>query len=518
MIPLLSPDQIRTADAQCIAKEGITSTDLMERASKACVHHILELHSAGHFGAPNEVAYVVFMGMGNNGGDGAAIARLLHAAGIAVRVLRVLHRPQASPDCELNHQRLVELGVPTGELSATDHGFALEDHEVVVDAILGAGLSEPVKGWLAEVIEAINATHRPVISIDMPTGLQFEAHHGPGDGAIIRASVTLTFEVPKLALLLSDNAAFVGQWYLVDIGLDKEYIRSLPAMHWFLEESDARALLNERPRFAHKGTFGHALLVAGSRGKMGAAVLATRSALRSGAGLLTAHVPSDGDVVLQSTCPEAMCSLDRDASHLTELPSLDPYNAIGMGPGIGQHADTERVVKNLIQKTSVPIVLDADALNILAGQPTWMAFLPANTMLTPHPKEFDRLFGSPARSGAERLERAIQQAAKWNAVVVLKGAFTAICAPDGRVFLNPTGGPGMAKGGSGDVLTGLIAGLLAQGCTCLEAAILGVYVHGLAGDLAAEHRGSDGMTAMDIAEAIPEAWKYLRNASEEAVD
>ncbi|MBX2978897.1 MAG: NAD(P)H-hydrate dehydratase [Flavobacteriales bacterium] len=518
MNPLLSPEQIRMADAQCIAQEGITSTELMERASKACVKHILELHSAGHFGNPTKLAYVVFMGMGNNGGDGAAIARLLHAACLPVRVLRVLHRPHASPDCALNHQRLAELGVPCSDLSSTDHRFALDDHEVVIDAMLGAGLSEPVHGWLAEIIEAVNVSHRPVIAIDMPSGLFMGANNGPDGGAVISALITLTFEVPKLALLLSDNAAYVGLWQLVDIGLDKAYFRSLPAMHALVEEADVRNMLSARPRFAHKGTFGHALLVAGSRGKMGAAVLATRAALRSGVGLVTAQVPADGHVVLQSTCPEAMCSLDRDAYHLTELPSLDPYNAVGMGPGIGQHGDTERVVKNLIQQTSVPIVLDADALNILAGQPTWMAFLPASTLLTPHPKEFDRLFGSPARSGAERLERAIQQAARWNAVVVLKGAFTAICAPDGRVFFNPTGGPGMAKGGSGDVLTGLLTGLLAQGFTCLEAAILGVYVHGLAGDLAAAHKGSDGMTAMDIAESIPEAWKNLRNASEEAVD
>jgi len=283
------------------------------------------------------------------------------------------------------------------------------------------------------------------------------------------------------------------------------------AYNMFLEQ-DASAMLRPRPQFGHKGTFGHALLIAGSAGRAGAAVLATRAALRSGTGLVTAHVPRGALDILQISCPVAMCSTSSTAAFVDCIPDLSQASAVGIGPGLGSDPDTALVLKRLIQETMVPMVLDADALNILAENRTWCAFLPPNTILTPHPKEFDRLEGSPAANGYQRLQRAREMARKQGVVVVLKGAWTAVCAPSGEVFFNSTGNPGMAKGGSGDALTGLLTGLLAQGYAPLQASLFGVYLHGLAGDLAALHKGMDGMHAGDLIDALPEAWKQLRNA------
>lgn len=308
----------------------------------------------------------------------------------------------------------------------------------------------------------------------------------------------------------------VGNWELVPIGLDATAMKEEARHHWMLEEEDITALMPVRPRFSHKGSFGHAMLMAGSRGMFGAAVLCARAALRSGAGLVTARVPADALFVLQVLAPEAMCALDPCADHLSEVPALKGITAIGMGSGMGMHKDGATVLKRLIQGSPAPLVIDADALNLLAENKTWMAFLPPGTILTPHPGEFDRLIGERADSGMERLERAREFAVRYGAVLVLKGAYTAICAPDGKVYFSTTGNPGMAKGGTGDALTGLITGIVAQGLPALSAALVGVWVHGYAGDLASLRRGMDGMTASDLVEAIPEVWKHLRGASEQS--
>lgn len=502
MKKILSTEQIREADAFSIQHEPIASIDLMERAARACAERILEL------GIDRRRRFRVFCGMGNNGGDGLAIARMLLEAGYTVSAVVIHHLDRPSTDQAVNRQRLSALGVEVLDLGPGAVPPAIDRSEVVIDAMLGSGLSRPVDGLLRGTMELINASGAQVIAIDVPSGLNADGIIAPGTVAI-RADRTLSLELPKLAFFFAENAPYVGKWDLLPIGLDAAFIGTRPSHHQLLEEKDARAMLLPRHRFAHKGDFGHALLIAGGKGKMGAAVLAAKACLRSGAGLCTVHLPASGVPIMQAAVPEAMCSAGEDPDLLNGLPLLAPFNAMGIGPGMGTAVRTAAMMKLLIQEAHVPLVIDADALNILAMNKTWLGFLPRGTILTPHPKEFDRLAGN-SPNGIVRLERARENAVKWNTVIVLKGAFTAICDPNGQVTFNPTGNPGMAKGGSGDVLTGLLAGLLAQGYPPLDAARLGAYLHGLAGDLAAAELGMDGMTAIDLVGHLPVAWRRLR--------
>lgn len=510
MLPILSAEQVRAADAHTIAHEPVASIDLMERAATRCTEHLLRHVARWRRDPVVPTPFIVVAGMGNNGGDGLVIARLLHQRGQPVRVVRVKHRDRPSEDHATNLERCMHAGVQVLDVGAGEVFPVIDGREVVVDALFGTGASVPLTGVAAEAVRWINAAGRPVVAVDLPSGLAADGEAGALDAAIVHADVTLTFEVPKPALLFAGNAPFVGHWEVVPIGLDRSFIRSLQVSGHVLERADAQTLLPARPWAGHKGTFGHALLIAGGEGHLGAAVLAARGALRSGCGLVTVQVPGHGGPVLQGAVPEAMVMADRDHAHISELPRLDVHRAVGIGPGLGTHADTAVVLKRLIQEATMSLVLDADALNLLAANPTWRAFLPPNTVLTPHPKEFDRLYGKPSVSGKERLGRAREMAVKDRCIIVLKGAPTAVCAPDGRVLFNSTGNPGMAKGGSGDVLTGLITGLLARGMSLMDASMLGVYLHGLAGDLAAAEVGMDGMTSGDLAAFLPAAWRNLR--------
>lgn len=507
MIPVLGPDAIRQADAYTIAHEPIASIDLMERAASRCAERILGLVNDGRF--PHEPFVLVAAGMGNNGGDGLVIARLLHRAGLPVRAVRVRHRPEASPDNEANRLRALEAGVAVRDLDGIAQ-WPSDRPGLIIDALFGTGLSAPLRGLPAEAVRAMNASGAPIIAIDLPSGLFAEDNTGNDPQAIVRAALTLTLELPKLCLLLAENAPFTGEWEAVPIGLLRSFIRQCPTPYRVMEPRDAAALLPARPRFAHKGSFGHALLIGGSEGRVGAMVLAARAALRSGAGLVTAAVPGCGRDVLQAAAPEAMCLPDPDPKRITALPGLEGFSSIGIGPGLSTGEAQAAALSALLGAAQAPLVLDADAINLLGAVPALRERVPQGAVLTPHPREFDRLYGSPAASGYERLQRARELAQRMGCIIVLKGAFTAICAPDGSARFNRTGNPGMAKGGSGDALTGVITALLAQGLRALEACVLGVHAHGLAGDLAARAEGMDGMTAMDLVEALPQAWAALR--------
>ncbi|MBL7981419.1 MAG: NAD(P)H-hydrate dehydratase [Flavobacteriales bacterium] len=511
MLPVLNATQMRAADAYTIAHEPISSLDLMERAGTRCTAHLLR-HVARWPKDPRvRTPFLVVVGMGNNGGDGLVIARLLHLRGQPVRVVRVKHRDNASPDHATNLKRCEALGIPVHDMVEVGGFPAIDVQEVIVDAIFGTGITDTMTGIAAEAVRWINTSGRPVFAIDLPSGLLADGNSNDHSDRIVKATFTLTFQVPKPALLLADQAPNVGYWEVVPIGLDEGFLARIAPQRHVIQRPDVLALLPPRPRTGHKGTFGHALLVAGESGHMGAAVLATRAALRSGCGLVTTRVPGRGEQVIQTAAPEAMSDLDPAMDRITGLPKLEPFQAIGIGPGLGSHADTSLVVKRLIQESQVPVVFDADALNLLAANPTWLAFLPAGSVLTPHPKEFDRLVGSPSRSSAERSERTVELARRTRCIVVLKGAPTAVYSPDGSIHYNATGNPGMAKGGSGDVLTGLITGLLAQGMSSWAAAVVGVHLHGLAGDLAASQLGMDGMTSGDLADHLPDAWRNLRS-------
>lgn len=511
MKPVLGAAAIREADAWTIRHEPISPLDLMERAGAACtVRMRARLAEAG------DPPVLVVAGMGNNGGDGLVIARQLAEQGIRTQVLRIQHRGAPSPENAVNWQRLRASGIQVGEVA--DSGelpHALDHATWIVDALFGTGLNAPLDGLAADAVRWMNRCGRPVVAIDLPSGMPADPDARFIGAPVVEARHTLTLGVPKLSLLLPEHGEAAGTWELVPIGLDAAFIARSATRYRIAEEADAARLMPARPRFGHKGRFGHALIIAGQAGSMGAALLATRACSRSGAGLVTAHVPSAGRDVMQVSVPETLCSTDPATERITMVPPLDRFSAVGCGPGIGTHADTAAALRALIASWNGPLVLDADALNILAQDRDAMVLPGSRCVLTPHPKEFDRLAGRAFATGHERLQHATALAVRWGCHFVLKGAFSAICAPDGTVVFNPTGNAGMAKGGSGDALTGIIAGLLAQGRSPLDACLLGTYAHGLAGDIAAKRVGMDGMTAVDLVDALPAAWARLRAASVE---
>lgn len=499
---ILSSQQIRDLDRFTIKYTPIAGIDLMERAAKALFSELVATESHRHV--------TIICGMGNNGGDGLALARMMHGLqGCTVRVVTVMHTSDPSPDFSTNLQRLSAKGVEV--LSLTDAAELPEvpHHSLVIDALFGTGLTRPLTGILADTVARINALPNRVVSIDMPSGLFCDDNSENRLDAVVRAQRTLTFHCPKLSFMFAEHAPFVGDFTVLDIGLMEEEAK-VRSSHIAVTDGMARGILRPRARFSHKGTYGHALLLAGRYGSMGAAILAARAALRSGAGLLTAQVPQCGVEVMQTAVPEAMCHVDSHQQMITDLPRMERFSAIGMGPGIGMEKDTANALKRLIQDTKVPLVLDADALNILAENPTWLSFLPSGTVLTPHPKEFDRLAGT-SDSGFGRWQLQQDFAKRNNCVTVLKGAFTSVCSPAGQTFFNLSGNPGMATAGSGDVLTGIILGLLAQGYMPTEAAVLGVHLHGLSGDMVAEHSGMEAMIAGDLVEGLGAAFLHLVN-------
>lgn len=504
MLPVLTAEQIRSVDQLTVEREPVQSIDLMERAAVAFTKALLRDHGS----SPRPV--LVLCGPGNNGGDGLAIARHLASRKWPVRVLCPYDPVGSTADNTLNLRRLREVGVEVF-LGAGRSLPALRSGELVIDALFGTGLNRPLSGHYHHLVQALNACKTRVLAVDLPSGAFAEG--GPDDPtAIVQAQWTCSFQVPKAFMLLPEFSGHCGQWCVVDIGLDREAIASCKSDHVLLEQHDIEALLPVRARSAHKGRFGHALLMAGATGHVGAAVMATAAAVRSGVGLVTAAVPRGGVQALHAAVPEAMVVEHGDVGHLDGPLPTGRWSAVGIGPGIGNHQVTAEVLERALRLWSMPMVLDADALNLLAGSPDLLELLPDGSVLTPHPGEADRLFG-PAVDTRERIAKSTSFAQQRGVVVVLKGASTAICLPDGRVLYNATGNVGMAKGGSGDVLTGLMTGLLAQGLPPSDAAILGVWTHGLAGDIAAEEVGADGMTALDVVRAIPQAFRKHRGAT-----
>ena len=496
---ILPVEKIREADAFTIENEPIESIDLMERAASKVYEWFMQRCKT------KEVYVKIFCGIGNNGGDGLALARMLYFSGIIPQVFIVRYSDKMSRDCEMNFTRLKEdTEVPMYDIFSEDDFPQIYDNDIVIDAIFGSGLNRPIEGFTAELIKYINKSNAIKIAIDIPSGLmavsgqqsavssqQSVAH------SILKADYTLSFQFPKLAFMFPEYDAFVGKWEVLDIKLHKDFIDNVETLNFYTTEDVVKPIIRKRTKFSHKGTYGHALLVAGSSGKTGAALLAAEACLRTGVGLLTAHLPKDALLPMQVYLPEAMTSIDKSSTHCTEIKDILPYTAIGVGPGIGKNEETVTLLKKIIQEATQPLVLDADALNIIADNPTWLSFLPDNTILTPHPKEFDRMFGKTNNS-FERLELQRKMSVVHNIIIVQKGAHTAITFTNGTCFFNSTGNPGMATAGSGDVLTGMILSLLAQRYTPQEAALLGVYLHGKAGDVAAEKLGMESMIARDI--------------------
>ena len=498
--------QIHELDKYTIEHEPISSIDLMERAAKALTRAITEKWT-------NRTPVVVFAGPGNNGGDALAVARLLTEQNYHVSVYLFNVHSHLSPDCEANKKRLID-GKRVKNFTEVSLNFdtpKLDADTLVVDGLFGSGLNKPLAGGFASLVKFINQSPAKVVSIDIPSGLMTEDNTYNIRNNIIKADLTLTLQQKKLSMMLADNQQYIGELRVLDIRLSHEFINSTAAQYTILEESDVRALLRPRNDFAHKGSMGNALLIAGSYGMAGAAILATRACLRSGAGKVTVHTPKANNAIMQISVPEAVMQTDHEETFFSEAVDTEDFDAVGIGPGLGQHENTAIAMITQIRRTTCPMVLDADALNILANHRAWMQQMPTEMILTPHPKEFDRLEGTPGNGCYERLSKARDMAEHLQAYIILKGHYSALCSPDGHITFNPTGNSGMATAGSGDVLTGIITGLLARGYKQKDAAILGMYLHGLAGDIAAKEMGKESLVASDIIAHLPKAFRRLND-------
>ena len=502
---ILSAEQTRQADATTLERSRISSLDLMERASQGFVYCFIETFPT------KQRPVCVFCGPGNNGGDGLAVARLLADRSYQVQVWVVTGGGNVSPDHAANRQRWPG-EPPIGTIASAEDIPALPEHAIVIDGLFGSGLSRPAEGVFADVIAAINASQATVMAIDIPSGLMAD-QATPPNAAVVRATRTLTFQWPKLAFMLPQNQTFVGHWQELNIGLDAQFVEQATTNYYYTNKAALAGIRKLRTPQSHKGNYGKALLIAGSYGKIGAAVLSASACKRGGIGLLTVHVPECGYSILQTAVPEAMVVVDENKRHFSGLDTelLNGYDIVGIGPGLGTTSVTVTALRDLLGVLSdrnLSLVMDADALNICGAHRALLHQLPEKTILTPHPKEFERLT-EPARDDFHRLELLRNFCQTYQVHVVLKGGPTAVGAPDGRVYFNSTGNPGMATGGSGDVLTGLLTALLGQGYEPLDAARLGVYVHGRAGDLAVEQMGYEALTASDLVLFFGKAFQQL---------
>ncbi len=499
---LFTTKQIAELDKFTIEREPVADIDLMERASMQISNWLVQQFST-------ERKLLFFAGPGNNGGDALAIARQMADLDYQCEVYLLDFGKNLKGSPAINWKRLEEQGkVKLGKMKKSDDFPAVGKDDVIVDGMFGSGLTRPLEGLPAEIVLNINQRLNVVVAIDIPSGLMGEDNSSNNSENIVRADFTLTFQFPKISFLFAENDEFVGEWEVLPIGLHPLGIEQIPSLCNILEVSEVFTKMPMRSKFDHKGTFGHALLIAGSYGKMGAAVLASKACLRAGVGLLTSHVPHLGYSIIQTAVPEAMASIDRHDSMFTEFPDLTPFDAIGVGPGLNQKQNSCKALCALLEKSKVPLVIDADAINILAKNAEWLAKLPQGTILTPHPGEFRRLVGD-TKNSYEAIQKQKEFSEKYNCIVVLKGAHTSVSSPSGELFFNSSGNPGMATAGSGDVLTGIILGLLAQGMSSLDAAQVGVYVHGLAGDLAANKKSEFSLTAGDIVETLGKAFKKI---------
>ena len=491
---------IKKLDAYTIEHEPIQSIQLMERAATALTEAICSRWDT-------ETPVVVFAGPGNNGGDALAVARMLAEKGYKIEIFLFNTKGELSPDCQENKELLEIMDeIKFHEITSQFAPPTLTVDHLVIDGLFGSGLNKPLSGGYAAVVKYINASSATVVAIDIPSGLMGEENTFNVKTNIIRADVTLSLQLPKLSFLFAENAEFIGEWDLLDINLSQEGIEELDTNYEMLEAEDIRSLIKPRNKFAHKGSFGHALLIAGSRGMAG--VLAAGACLRSGVGLLTVHAPICNNDILQTAIPEAIVEQDVSEICFAVPTDADDYQAIGIGPGLGRSEETEAALLEQLSSCQTPLVVDADALNILANHRHALNNLPKGSILTPHPKELERLVGK-CQDSYERLTKAIELAHTAKVHIVLKGANSAIITPNGKCFFNPTGNPGMATAGSGDVLTGIILALLAQGYAADEAAKIGTFVHGLAGDFAPKKTGVISLMAGDIINNLPTAWRAV---------
>lgn len=498
---ILSSTQIYEADRQTLAHENISSYALMERAARVAFTHlqmnVLFCRRPIH----------IICGMGNNGGDGLVLARCFHREKYTVRVYIVQYAKESSPDFQKAWTDYVkETGKEPISLDSSSSFSLFEPDDILIDCVFGIGINRAVTGWLSAFFKYLNASKAKRISIDIPSGL-FPDAPTPDISAVFHADYTVTFQTPKLAFFLPDNERAVNEWDVVDIGLHSEFLKSVPALATLIDEEQAATLYKPRTRFSHKGTFGHGLIIGGSHGMIGAVALSAKAALRSGTGLVSVFIPQCGYSILQTVLPEAMVLTDKEENYISDVVFDFEPAAIGIGIGMGKDQKTQFAFSTFLKKTKSPLVIDADALNILAENEDLLDFLPARSILTPHPGELKRLIGS-WKNDFEKIETAKEFSKKHDVVLLIKGAYTLVIDSD-SVCVNTTGNPGMSTAGSGDVLTGVLTSLLAHGYDSLSASCLGVYVHGLAGDLALKKKGEEGLIARDIVAKLGQAFRKV---------
>ncbi len=472
MLPLLTSAQIHEADAYTIAHEPISSVNLMERAVKAFTGWFIN-----HFTEKTE-AIAIYCGTGNNGGDGLAIARLLKYQGYLKIIVYVARfSDKVSDDFNVQLQNLQQTGIIPHDLNRSGT-WPQEDSDIIIDALLGSGLNKPLTGDYERLVKQLNDAHKTIVSVDTPTGLPSEGEVEP-DAASIKADLVITFQQPKISFLLPESGPAIRCWEAVNIGIDDQYLQSLNSPYQLVEQQDIRQRLKPRRHFSNKGTYGHALIVAGQSKTMGAALICSSACVSAGAGLTTACIPGSGLTALNSHQPETM-AIVREGSELPEI-EWDKFSTMGIGPGLGNSDETLSLLNAIFDNYKKPVVIDADALNLLAANPYLLSKVPAGSILTPHMKEFDRLFGEH-KTWWQRLQTLKQKAAGLNLYIVLKNDYTITGTPGGRLYFNSTSNAAMATGGMGDALTGIITALLAQKYSAEDACILGAYLHGKAGD------------------------------------
>ncbi|MGM0497681.1 MAG: NAD(P)H-hydrate dehydratase [Bacteroidota bacterium] len=501
---ILKSSQVKDVDSFTIEKEPILSINLMERAAGQCSNWIKVRFDPAY-------KVNIFIGPGNNGGDGLAVARQLSECGYDVYVFLVKISDKLSKDSQVNFDRLKSLGkVDIITVEAADDLPVVSKGHLVIDGLFGSGLSRPLEGLPAEVVKYLNSLDAVRIAIDIPSGLFGEDNSENVKENIFKADYTLAFQFPSLSFFYPENEDFVGEWFVLPIGLSREKIDQVDSPFYMVTKNFVKRNLKQRKRFAHKGKFGHVLMICGGYGKMGASVLASKAALKTGSGLVTAHVPRLGYDIMQTAVPEAMMSIDSSDTIFSHVPELRSFSAVGAGPGLGLKSATREALKDVLQNAGLPVVLDADALNIMSEEREFLDLLPKNSILTPHPKEFERLAGKVSDHYA-RIQLQREFAQKYEVFLVLKGGNTTIATPDGLCYFNVTGDAGMATAGSGDVLSGMITSLLGQGYTPELAAVIGVYIHGLSGNIASEQLSMEAVIASDIIQYIGNAFKCIRD-------
>lgn len=503
MISILSAEQIRKADEYTIATEPVAGIDLMERAAKAFTAAFIKKFPAAH-------PVFIFCGYGNNGGDGFAIGRMLLQHHYNVQVFLLADKRNYSADLLVNKSRFTETHREALHLVETADQFPnIPSNAVIVDALFGSGLNKPLTALPFLLIQLLNSQEVIRVAVDIPSGLFADI---PSTGPVFKADHTITFQQPKLAFLFPENNDAVGELQVVDIGLKTPLADDESPGNFIPEINDIRSRIHHRNKFDHKGTYGHAFVHAGNEGKMGAAILCATACARTGAGLTTVHVPKGQSLPLNTSIPEVMTQ-EYAFNKEDRFPSLSKYTALAIGPGMGTDENAKKILLHLLKESRVPAVVDADALTILSQEKKGLKLLPEHSVITPHPKEFERLFGKTA-NWLKRHQLQTTSSLKHRIYIVLKGAYTCISTPEGKSFFNPTGNPGMAKGGSGDVLTGMIGSLLAQRYSPEDACLVGVYLHGLAADIGVHKQSEYSLLASDIIGNIGNAFNEAQRPAD----